>query len=390
MNIFDNQFQGMKIGKLTIKMLVVAFALLATAGLGECFAQTLGGMETVRKDFIAKEGIKSVQYEVNLAWPKGSPAALQRRLSQMVFGIDNDTLRAAYDEWKGGLGKLRKVGKRGSRAVVVYRRHLRPVGYSPGRYISFCSVADADYQQFRMDVEPENVFGYKYYWSGLMGIGGTGISKLYNVVRVTTNEKGMIYDYRQGRQLAVGDVLTPQGLKDLGVDRLGDDVSMLLTKGEIVFANATSCFSYKVADIEDCLTDSFLVLIGRKLDAQAIARQYFKDLKSPELAGGDDFYDYIRKNIHVPDSTLRGLDMESCLVVEFTVNEDGSLSDVNVKKSLHPLIDAEVLRVIGEMPKWKPATLRGKPIKYHEGHTMFRLNFFDDIYDYIRFFRNLE
>ena len=390
MNRFNNQLKDMKIDKLRIKVLAVVFALLATAGLGECFAQTPSWVELVRKDFIVREGIKSVQYEVYLAWPKNSPAALQRSLSQMMFGIDNDTLMVAYNEWLGSLGKLRKVGKRGNKVAVVYRRHLMPVSYAPGRYVSFSSVADADCRQFRMDVEPEQVFGYKYYWAGLMGIGGTGISKLYNVVRVTTNEKGMIYDYRQGRQLAVGDVLTPQGLKDLGVDRLGDDVSMLLTKGEIVFANATSCFSYKVADIEDCLTDSFLVLIGRKLDAQAIARQYFKDLKSPELAGGDGFYDYIRKNIHVPDSTLRGLDIESRLVVEFTVNEDGSLSDVNVEKSLHPLIDAEVLRVIGEMPKWKPATLRGKPTKYHCGHSMGLLDFFDDIYDYARFLRNLE
>ena len=371
MNRFNNQLKDMKIDKLRIKVLAVVFALLATAGLGECFAQTPSWVELVRKDFIVREGIKSVQYEVYLAWPKNSPAALQRSLSQMMFGIDNDTLMVAYNEWLGSLGKLRKVGKRGNKVAVVYRRHLMPVSYAPGRYVSFSSVADADCRQFRMDVEPEQVFGYKYYWAGLMGIGGTGISKLYNVVRVTTNEKGLIYDYRQGRQLTVADVLTPQGIKELGVDRLGDGVSMLFADGELVFANATSCFSYKVADIEDCLTDSFLVLIGRKPVAQASCRQLSaKDLKRPEFADGDgSFDDYIRKNIHVPD-TLKDKCGEGRIVVAYIVNEDGSLSDVNVKESPHPLIAAEVLRVIGEAPKWKPATLRGKPIKSNCSDTM--------------------
>ena len=47
--------------------------------------------------------------------------------------------------------------------------------------------------------------------------------------------------------------------------------------------------------------------------------------------------------------------------VAFTVNEDGSLSDLKVVKSVSKGLDAEALRIVGSMPKWNPArTTDGK------------------------------
>ncbi len=49
----------------------------------------------------------------------------------------------------------------------------------------------------------------------------------------------------------------------------------------------------------------------------------------------------------------------------FIINEDGSISDIRVKKKyqLHTLWDAEVVRVISTMPKWNPGKHDGKPVK---------------------------
>ena len=33
-----------------------------------------------------------------------------------------------------------------------------------------------------------------------------------------------------------------------------------------------------------------------------------------------------------------------------------------VERSVHPLLDAEALRVIKRMPKWKPGKVNGEPV----------------------------
>ncbi len=50
------------------------------------------------------------------------------------------------------------------------------------------------------------------------------------------------------------------------------------------------------------------------------------------------------------------------VIVTFVVEEDGSLSDVQVAKSASPILDAEAVRVVRSMPKWKPAEDKGKKI----------------------------
>ena len=46
----------------------------------------------------------------------------------------------------------------------------------------------------------------------------------------------------------------------------------------------------------------------------------------------------------------------------FTVGTDGWVRDVRIVKSLHPLFDAEVLRVIRALPRFEPGRQRGKPV----------------------------
>jgi hypothetical protein len=39
----------------------------------------------------------------------------------------------------------------------------------------------------------------------------------------------------------------------------------------------------------------------------------------------------------------------------------GDLRDISVKKSVHPLLDNEALRVVKMFPRWKPAKRKGRP-----------------------------
>ena len=77
------------------------------------------------------------------------------------------------------------------------------------------------------------------------------------------------------------------------------------------------------------------------------------------------FREYVNSNIKYPEEAESSI--TGRVIIEFTIDVDGSLIDAKVIRSLHPLLDAEALRVIQSSPKWTPGTLRKKPVevKYH-------------------------
>ncbi len=55
--------------------------------------------------------------------------------------------------------------------------------------------------------------------------------------------------------------------------------------------------------------------------------------------------------------------IEGRVHVQFVVNKDGSIPEVNVLKSPHPLLSEEAIRVVKAMPKWKPAKANGEIVR---------------------------
>jgi protein TonB len=74
--------------------------------------------------------------------------------------------------------------------------------------------------------------------------------------------------------------------------------------------------------------------------------------------------DYLSQNTHYPDSA-RWHNIEGRVIAKFVVNEDGTISNCTITKGVDPYCDAEALRVIKAMPKWKPGTQDGKPVKVY-------------------------
>ena len=82
----------------------------------------------------------------------------------------------------------------------------------------------------------------------------------------------------------------------------------------------------------------------------------------PQVRGGrEGLENFIRKHL---DSTAGGT--EGKVIVSFTVEKDGSISDPKVVRSLNAEADKEALRVVGLMPKWSPGSLNGerRDVKY--------------------------
>jgi protein TonB len=83
----------------------------------------------------------------------------------------------------------------------------------------------------------------------------------------------------------------------------------------------------------------------------------------PEFPGGEDaMRKFIGANVQYPDSA-RMHDVQGRVVVGFVVNEDGSLSDVIIKKGVSWDIDREAIRVVKLLPKFKPGMQQGKLVK---------------------------
>ncbi len=79
---------------------------------------------------------------------------------------------------------------------------------------------------------------------------------------------------------------------------------------------------------------------------------------------------FIRNNLVFPSRAKTDSTFRDCRVyVKFVVNEDGSTSDTEILKGCNgfPECDEESMRVIKNMPKWKPSKIAGKPVKsyYH-------------------------
>lgn len=79
----------------------------------------------------------------------------------------------------------------------------------------------------------------------------------------------------------------------------------------------------------------------------------------PEFNGGmGALMQYLSDNIRYPEEKC----IQGRVIVSFVVDKDGSISNAQVVKSVHPSFDAEALRIINNMPKWIPGTQNGKPV----------------------------
>jgi periplasmic protein TonB len=84
---------------------------------------------------------------------------------------------------------------------------------------------------------------------------------------------------------------------------------------------------------------------------------------NPEFPGGlKEASKWLQKRLEYPAMAQR-MGIEGKVVVQFTVDESGKISDATVIQSLHKLCDKEALRLVMSMPAWTPGTKNGVPFK---------------------------
>ncbi len=86
-----------------------------------------------------------------------------------------------------------------------------------------------------------------------------------------------------------------------------------------------------------------------------------ENMPVPEI-GMEAYYDYISNEIKYPERA-RENKIEGKVFVQFVVNENGNLTDIEIKKGLGFGCDEEAIKVIQNGPKWKPGMQRGRKVK---------------------------
>lgn len=84
-----------------------------------------------------------------------------------------------------------------------------------------------------------------------------------------------------------------------------------------------------------------------------------------EFPGGEKaFHEFIIKNLVYPEDAKK-LAQSGKVYVQFVILEDGNVDQdkVKVMRGEYELLNAEAIRVIKSMPKWKPGKQLGKSVK---------------------------
>jgi len=83
----------------------------------------------------------------------------------------------------------------------------------------------------------------------------------------------------------------------------------------------------------------------------------------PEFPGGEKARQkYLANNIQYPAIAQKN-NIEGIVYVSFIIETDGTLTDIKIIKGIGAGCDEEVVRVIKNMPKWKPGKQNGKTVR---------------------------
>lgn len=83
----------------------------------------------------------------------------------------------------------------------------------------------------------------------------------------------------------------------------------------------------------------------------------------PQYPGGAvEFMKWLTKNLHYPQAA-RSRKVQGKVVAVFYVEKDGSVTGINITKSLSPECDREAMRVLRMMPTWEPGIQNDQPCR---------------------------
>ncbi len=98
------------------------------------------------------------------------------------------------------------------------------------------------------------------------------------------------------------------------------------------------------------------------VEEEAIPFQLVEE--KPSFNGGDanEFSKWVNSKLVYPE-IARENGVQGRVTLQFTVNPDGSVSNVKVLRGVDSSLDKEAVRVVSSSPKWKPGKQRDRAVK---------------------------
>ena len=86
--------------------------------------------------------------------------------------------------------------------------------------------------------------------------------------------------------------------------------------------------------------------------------------EKPRFQGGDanTFSKWVNSKLVYPEIAKEN-GVQGRVTLQFTVNTDGSVSNVTVLRGVDPSLDKEAVRIVSSSPKWEPGRQRERPVK---------------------------
>lgn len=111
------------------------------------------------------------------------------------------------------------------------------------------------------------------------------------------------------------------------------------------------------------------ILVSMPSGAQTVSLEQAQELTTdspevmPEFPGGEEgLRKYLRDHLQYPEDGEEKK-IQGTVTVIGIVETSGHLERVVVLRGIHPDADEEAVRLVRDMPRWKPGTVQGKPVR---------------------------
>lgn len=147
------------------------------------------------------------------------------------------------------------------------------------------------------------------------------------------------------------------------IDNQWNEINKLKNTGDCTIDD----MYYNGCTTDTSLSDSYdqpnLKQSASKEDTEDPNKVYDLAEIDPEFPGGKEaIFEYIQNKLKYPKSAIKD-SIQGRVIVQFIVEKDGRLSAIEVTRSIDPQLDKEAIRIISNMPKWKPGLIGNTPVR---------------------------
>jgi TonB family protein len=160
-------------------------------------------------------------------------------------------------------------------------------------------------------------------------------------------------------------ILVDGVISDIDINSI--DVNTIESVSVLKNISATNKYGEKGKNgVIEIVTKKVSSISGSAADQKAENGQFVVVEEMPVFPGGESMSAWISDHLEYPGKAYKDK-ISGVVYVNFVINSTGKVKDVAVSKSVHPLLDAEAVRVVSSMPDWKPGKQNGKgvPVSYN-------------------------